>query len=305
MSKDHGAIAEHLHTIRDFIRYALSQFNGAELFYGHGTDNAWDEAVFLVVRSLNLPWDVDPSMMDAHLLPDEKGLILERIDSRVGQHTPLPYLLGEAMFMGLSFQVDERVLIPRSPIAELIENGFEPWIDAEDVCRVLDLCTGSGCIGIATAYQFPDSDVDLADLSLDAIDVAKVNIARHQLEGRVSVVQSDLFQNITGRYDIIVTNPPYVDSKDFQSMPAEFSHEPVMGLVSGDDGLDIVRTILCEARRHLEDHGILVVEVGNSWVALEVLFPEVIFNWIEFEHGGGGVFVMMAEELDLYADLFS
>jgi ribosomal protein L3 glutamine methyltransferase len=217
---------------------------------------------------------------------------------------PLPYLLGEALFMGLSFKVNENVLIPRSPIAELIENGFAPWVVHEDVNRILDLCTGSGCIGIAAAFEFPAATVDLSDLSADALEIASENIQAHLLQDRVSVIQSDVFENIEGRYDIIVTNPPYVDAGDMHSMPDEFRHEPEMALACGEDGLDIVRVILREAREYLTENGILVVEVGNSWMALEALFPDIIFNWVEFEHGGGGVFIMMAEELDLYADLF-
>ncbi|MCP5209084.1 MAG: 50S ribosomal protein L3 N(5)-glutamine methyltransferase [Hahellaceae bacterium] len=301
---DTQSLTNHLITIRDYIRYAYTQFNRADIFYGHGTDNAWDEAVFLVARTLSLPWDIDADLLDARLVPEEKEEILRRISLRVDKRMPLPYLLGEALFMGLSFKVNDHVLIPRSPIAELIENGFAPWVVHEDVNRILDLCTGSGCIGIAAAFEFPAATVDLSDLSADALEIASENIQAHQLQDRVSVIQSDVFENIEGRYDIIVTNPPYVDAGDMHSMPDEFRHEPEMALACGEDGLDIVRVILREAREYLTENGILVVEVGNSWMALEALFPDIIFNWVEFEHGGGGVFIMMAEELDLYADLF-
>lgn len=293
-----------LFTVRDYIRYCYSQFNANRLFYGHGTDNGWDEALYLVLRTLHLPWDAQPEVLDGALLPAEKVAVLKRLELRVNSNIPLPYILKEAVYMGLSFNVDERVLIPRSPIAELIEAGFSPWLANDDVNRILDLCSGSGCIGIAMSFEFPEAEIVLADLSVDAIDVAESNIVKHDLNDRVTCVQSDLYDSIEGTFDLIVSNPPYVDSKDYQAMPKEFSHEPKLGLVSGEDGLDIVKNILSQSRRYLNDNGLLVVEVGNSWVALERTYPDVLFNWIEFEHGGGGVFVMSAEELDLYQDLF-
>ncbi|WP_250658371.1 50S ribosomal protein L3 N(5)-glutamine methyltransferase [Alkalimarinus coralli] len=289
-----------LTTIRDYIRYAISCFNQADVFYGHGTDNAWDEAVQLVLKTVHLPWDMSDVVMDSGLTLTERRLILSRIKSRVVNRTPAAYLVGEAWFMGLPFYVDERVLVPRSPIAEMIENGFQPWLKADPVTDILDLCTGSGCIGIASALVFPEARVDLVDLSEDALEVAAINIEKHSLAGRVSCIQSDVFENVTKKYQVIVSNPPYVDAKDISEMPQEFRNEPRLGLAAGEDGLDIVRRILAEARRHLTDDGILIVETGNSWEALEAAYPEVPFTWIEFEHGGHGVFIMSAAELDQY-----
>ncbi len=300
-SKD---ILAQLHTIRDFIRYALSRFNEAQLFYGHGTDNAWDEAVHLVLHTLYLPWDTDPAMLDAHLTEAEKHEVLEKIRLRAEKRIPAPYLMGEAWFMGLPFYVDERVLIPRSPISELLLNECQPWLQAEQVNRVLDLCCGSGCIGIGAALVFPDAKVDVVDISEDALRVARKNIGRHQVEDRVQALQSDLFENLTERYDLILCNPPYVDAADMNGLPMEFRHEPRLGLAAGDDGLDLVRVILRDAADYLTEDGCLVVEVGNSAAALEDAYPDVAFTWLEFERGGEGVFLMTAEELNRHGALF-
>lgn len=278
----------------------MSCFNKANVFYGHGTDNPWDEAVQLVLNTVNLPWDMSDVVMDSRLTPTERALILSRFKRRVVDRVPSAYLMGEAWFMGLPFYVDERVLVPRSPIAELIENGFQPWLQTESVTDILDLCTGSGCIGIAAAMVFPDAQVDLVDLSPDALDVAAINIKKHDLVGRVKTIQSDVFQSVTKKYQIIVSNPPYVDANDIAEMPKEFHSEPQMGLAAGEDGLDIVRKILSDARQHLTDDGILIVETGNSWEALDAAYPEVPFTWLEFEYGGHGVFVISAAELDHY-----
>lgn len=289
-----------LSTIRDYIRYAMSCFNQANIFYGHGTDNPWDEAVQLVLNTVHLPWDMSDVVMDSRLTLSEKEHILSRLKSRVVDRVPSAYLMREAWFMGLPFYVDERVLVPRSPIAEMIENGFQPWLQADPVTDILDLCTGSGCIGIASALVFSDANVDLVDLSKDALDVAAINVEKHHLTDRVRLIQSDVFESVTKQYQVIVSNPPYVDAKDIAEMPQEFHNEPQMGLAAGIDGLDIVRTILAEARQHLTDDGILIVETGNSWEALERAYPEVPFTWIEFEHGGHGVFIISAAELDQY-----
>lgn len=298
MNIDQAKVTAQLHTIRDFIRFSLSQFHANDVYYGHGTDNAWDEAVQLVLNAVNLPWDTRPDILDSRLLDDEKLAVLNFLEQRVDERKPLPYITGEAWYMGLPFYVDERVLVPRSPIGELIAEDFAPWLRPGPVDRVLDLCTGSGCIGIATALALPEAEVDLADISADALEVAERNIARHQLQDRVRAVQSDLFSALAGeRYDLIVSNPPYVDAADVASMPDEYQHEPEIALGSGDDGLDITRRILREACDYLTEDGLLVVEVGNSEVHMMTLYPQLPVTWVELENGGNGVFVITASDL--------
>ncbi|MCK0164047.1 50S ribosomal protein L3 N(5)-glutamine methyltransferase [Marinobacter sp. S6332] len=286
-----------LHTVRDYLRYASSQFAASPVFFGHGTDNVWDEAVQLVMRSLHLPLENNTLFLDARLTREERLLIIERLRRRIDERVPLAYLLGEAWFMGMPFNVDERVLVPRSPIGELIENGFQPWLGDKPVERILDLCTGSGCIGIGAASVFENATVDLSDVSLEALAVAESNIDLHELHGRVRTVESDVFANITGQYDIIVSNPPYVDAEDMGDMPDEFHHEPVLGLAAGSDGLDIAHRIIAGAAEHLAPGGLLVVEVGNSWVALDEAYPELPFTWLEFNNGGDGVFAITEQDL--------
>ncbi len=283
-------------TVRDYLRYAASRFSDAGLYYGHGTDNAWDEAVLLVMRSIHLPLENNTVFLDARLIREERQLILERIDRRVHERTPVVYLLGEAWFMGLPFKVDERVLVPRSPLAELIENGFQPWL-TEPAHRILDLCTGSGCIGIAAATVFPEAEVDLSDISEDALAVAQSNIELHGVDSRVRAIRSDVFNGIAGTYDVILSNPPYVDAEDLSEMPEEFHHEPRLGLEAGQDGLAIAHRILAGAAEHLNPDGLLVVEVGNSWGALDDAYPGLPFTWLEFENGGDGVFLLRREDL--------
>ncbi|TAK71600.1 MAG: 50S ribosomal protein L3 N(5)-glutamine methyltransferase [Gammaproteobacteria bacterium] len=288
-----------LSTIRDFIRYATTRFNEAALYYGHGTDNAWDEASSLVLHTLHLPHDINPTVLDAHLIREEQTALLKLIDDRVTKRIPVPYLTHEAWFAGLSFYVDERVLIPRSPIAELIENQFAPWIAADHVHTILDLCTGSGCIAIACAKAFPEAEVDGSDVSAEALAVAKINVLRHSLEEQVHLHESDLFASLPKKkYDIIVSNPPYVDAEDFASLPPEYLHEPRLGLAGGKEGIDFAMRILEQARDYLQPHGILVLEVGNSEVALAERLPHVPFTWMEFERGGGGVFMLTGEQLE-------
>lgn len=224
------------------------------------------------------------------------GLFLS-VSGAVSRQVPLAYLLGEAWFMGMPFNVDERVLVPRSPIGELVENGFQPWLGDKPVERILDLCTGSGCIGIGAASVFEDASVDLSDISPDALAVAESNIDLHELRGRVRTVQSDVFANISGQYDIIVCNPPYVDAEDLADMPDEFHHEPAMGLAAGDDGLDIAHRIIAGAVEHLTPGGLLVVEVGNSWAALDEAYPGLPLIWLEFSNGGDGVFAITEQDL--------
>jgi ribosomal protein L3 glutamine methyltransferase len=288
-------VVRDLHSLRDFLRWSVSSFNRSGVFFGHGTDNAWDEALHLINHVLHLPAGGDERFLDARLTQGEKEQIIALVNRRVEERIPAPYLTGEAWFAGLKFKVDERVLIPRSPIGELIEHCFQPWL-ASEPASILDLCTGSGCIGIACAYAFPEASVDISDISPDALAVAKDNIRQHRLENRVRAVQSDLFANLAGeKYDLIVSNPPYVDAADLAAMPEEFRHEPVLALESGSDGLDFTRRLLAQVAEHLNPGGVLIVEVGNSWPALEAAFPDLPLVWIEFERGGGGVFMLSLE----------
>jgi ribosomal protein L3 glutamine methyltransferase len=292
-------------TIRDFIRWGMSRFNEAGLFFGHGTDNAQDEATYLVLHTLNLPQQIHESYLDSRLTETERKQLVTILMRRVDERIPAPYLTHEAWFAGMPFYVDERVLIPRSPLAELIEAQFQPWVRPERVGRILDLCTGGGCIAIACAVAFPEAWVDAADISEEALAVARRNIREFELEEQVRALQSDLFSQLKGkRYHIIVSNPPYVDAQDMASLPPEFRHEPRLALVAGEDGLDLVFTILYEAMYHLEADGILVVEVGNSREALEQLLPEVEFLWFDFERGGEGVFLLSAEQVRQHHQLF-
>ena len=286
-----------LHTVRDFVRWGASYFGEANIWFGHGTDNAWDEAVVLVCAALHLPVDNNPNILDARLTDVEKLRVLELLERRVSERLPAPYITGEAWFAGLKFKVDERVLVPRSPVAELIEQDFMPWL-ADEPERILDLCTGSGCIGIACAYQFPEASVDLSDISHDALAVAELNIAAHQVSERVRTLLSDGFEGIEGRYDLIVSNPPYVDDGDLAAMPEEYRREPAMALASGADGLDFTRLALAQAAEYLTETGILVMEVGNSWVTLAETYPDIPFTWLELERGGHGVFVLTRAELE-------
>ncbi|MCP9337904.1 50S ribosomal protein L3 N(5)-glutamine methyltransferase [Stutzerimonas xanthomarina] len=293
-----------LRTLRDHIRWAVSRFHAEHLFFGHGTDNAWDEARQLVLGALHLPWEMADSYLDCRLEDDEREHLQVLLRRRIEQRVPTAYLLGQAWFCGLPFIVNDNVLIPRSPIGQLIERRFEPWL-ANEPARILDLCTGSGCIGIACAYEFLDAEVLLADLSFEALEVASCNIEQHGLEDRVYTVHSDGFDGLPKqRFDLIVSNPPYVDAEDFADMPAEFHHEPALGLACGDDGLDLVRRMLAEAADHLTETGTLVVEVGNSQVHVEALYPEVDFTWLEFTAGGHGVFLLSASQCRDHQALF-
>jgi len=298
-------VAEKLLTIRDYIRWGTSLFSQAKLFYGHGTNNALDEAAFLVLHALHLAPDFPDTYLDTRLVDSEKTAVVELLQKRVETRQPAPYLTHESWFMGIPFYVDERVLIPRSPIAELIEHSFEPWIDPGSVARILDMCTGSGCIAIACAETFPMAEVDAAELSEDALAVARINVDRFLLADQVRLVQSDLFENLQGeRYDVIVSNPPYVDAEDMASLPDEFVHEPELALAAGIDGLDIVRRMLAEASEHLNPGGIIIIEVGNSALALELTYPEVNFTWLEFERGGDGIFLLDYDQIMTHHELF-
>jgi len=287
-----------LTTIGDYVRWAASEFSRAEVYLGHGSDSYWDEAVFLVMGVLKLDTNSDSWLMQCQLTSEEILLMNSALVDRIDNRMPVPYILGEAWFCGLPFKINQNCLIPRSPIAELIQDQFQPWLMGYPT-RILDLCTGSGCIGIATAMEFTESSVDLIDISPEALEIAQENIDQFELGYRVRVIESDLLSAIMPeqQYQLIVSNPPYVDKEDFDDMPTEYHHEPEIGLVSGDDGLDACRIILKEAAGYLSDDGILVVEVGNSGDALMDVYPDVEFTWLDFEMGGQGVFMLTREQL--------
>jgi ribosomal protein L3 glutamine methyltransferase len=291
-----------LTTLRDFIRWGASRFAEAELDFGHGTASPLDEAAALTLHTLHLPYNLSEFYLQAALTPDEKEALVKVFDRRINERKPSAYITHDAIFAGLSFYVDERVLVPRSPIAELIEQRFEPWVDEVQVGRILDLCTGSGCIAIACAYAFPGAKVDAVELSEDALAVAEINIAKHQVEGQVNLYRSDLFEALPDgvRYDVIVSNPPYVSVAEWRQLPAEFHAEPEMGFVAGETGLDIVVRILAEAKQYIAPLGILIVEVGSSGETLQETFPDVPFYWLDFERGGDGVFLLTAEQVHEY-----
>ncbi|SFV21683.1 50S ribosomal protein L3 N(5)-glutamine methyltransferase [Pseudidiomarina donghaiensis] len=291
-------------TLHDAMRWSVSTMQAADIYFGHGTDNAYSEAQLLLGHVTQLNFSQLDQFQSARLQDSEWQHFTKLVQQRIDERKPAAYLIGQAWFAGLPFVVDERVLVPRSPIAELIEQRFSPWLTDEPT-RILDLCTGSGCIAIACAYAFEEAEVDALDLSLDALAVAEQNIAMHDLEHRVIPIQSNLYDAIPKqRYDLIVTNPPYVDAEDMADLPDEFHHEPELGLAAGDDGLDLVRTILREAPDHLTENGWLVCEVGNSMVALAQEFPEAPFEWVRFEHGGDGVFVLSYQDLIKYHQQF-
>jgi len=299
-------VTTQLTTLRDYVRWGASRFNAAGVYFGHGTASATDEAAALVLHALRLPHDLPSGYFSCVLLPEERERIVDLIERRIGERKPAAYLIGEAWFCGLPFYVDERVLVPRSPIAELIERQFSPWASEPDgVADILDLCTGSGCIGIACALAFPLARVDLVDISASALEVARRNIDRHELGDRVSAVESDLYDALGGRrYDLIISNPPYVNTEEWKALPAEYHAEPKLGLESGHNGLDCVRRILREAEGHLKPDGFLVVEVGSSAEALEEAYPRVPFCWLDFERGGDGVFLLTAEQVRAYRSSF-
>ena len=294
-----------LQSLRDWVRWGASRFNAAGLFFGHGTDNALDDALALVLHAVDLDHDLPPAYLDTRVTAAEAERIADLFAQRLERRVPVAYLTGKAYFAGLEFEVDEHVLIPRSPIAELIEEHFEPWLDAAHVGSVLDLCCGSGCIGIACAYAFPDALVDLSDISPAALEIANRNIERHGLDNRVRALRSDVFDGLDGeRYDLIVSNPPYVSLAEMVDLPAEYRHEPELALEAGDDGMDVVARILAQGADYLRPGGIIVVEVGASAELLISRYPDVPFLWLDFERGGDGVFLLTAEQLEEYRDYF-
>jgi ribosomal protein L3 glutamine methyltransferase len=295
-----------LSTLRDYIRWAASRFTQAKVSFGHGTVTALDEAAALVLHTVYQPYNLAEAYLDTVLTMNERQAVIDIIDRRINERIPAAYLTNEAVFAGLSFYVDQRVLVPRSPIAELIEQRFSPWVEEDEVALILDLCTGSGCIAIACAYAFPDALVDAVDLSVDALAVAEINIENHQLSDSVTRYQSDLFTGLPpALYDVIVSNPPYVCHEEWEQLPEEFRAEPDMGFKGGHTGLDIVIRILVDADDYLAEQGILIVEVGSSAQTLQDTFPEVPFYWLDFERGGDGVFLLTAEQVHDYHELFT
>jgi len=287
-----------LHSLRDFMRFAMTSFAAFGVHFGHGTDNAYDEAAYLILQALQLPADLDSSWLDARLCRGERQHLAELVRQRCVERIPTAYLVNRAWFAGLEFKADARALVPRSPLAELIQQGFAPWVETERVQHILDLCTGGGSIALACAHYFPEAVVDATDLSADALTLAHENRAALHLDAQVELLQGDLFAPVHGRrYDIIVSNPPYVDATDMRELPAEYLHEPRMALAAGEDGLDIVRRILRETAGYLEPQGVLIVEVGNSESHVQATWPDVPFTWLHFEHSEDGVFMLTREQL--------
>ncbi len=289
---------QHLRTPRDLLRFCTSRFNQARLSFGHGSDNAHDEAAYLILHTLFLPLDTLEPYLDAALLPEEIDAVLSLAERRVNERLPMAYLTRQAWQGDFEFYVDERVLIPRSFIYEQLGEPIAPWTgDSHSIRRVLDLCTGSGCLAIQAACHYPEAQVDAADLSPEALAVAAINVANYGLEERVRLIQSDLFANLSGTYDLIISNPPYVNAESVAALPAEYLHEPEMALGSGEDGLDATRRILQHAHRFLNPRGVLLVEIGHNREALEAAFPRLPFFWPEQSDGGSSVFLLAREQL--------
>ncbi|HZW26391.1 MAG TPA: 50S ribosomal protein L3 N(5)-glutamine methyltransferase [Gallionella sp.] len=299
MSDYFSGTANNLVTVRDWLRFAVSRFNQARLFFGHGSENAYDEAAYLILHTLHLPVDRLEPFLDARLTDSERSDVLNIIQRRVEQRVPAAYLTHEAFLGDFSFYVDERVIVPRSFIAELLREQLSPWIaDPEEIGSVLDLCTGSGCLAILAAHAFPNALVDAVDLSPDALAVAERNVGDYMLQDRIELIESNLFAKLGGRkYDIIISNPPYVDAPSVAALPQEYLHEPEMSLGSGEDGLDATRVILAQAADHLTDNGILIVEIGHNRDALEAAYPDLPFTWLDVTAGDQFVFMLHRNDL--------
>ncbi|MFA6972151.1 MAG: 50S ribosomal protein L3 N(5)-glutamine methyltransferase [Gallionella sp.] len=294
-----SAASQNLSTVRDYLRFAVSRFYQAKLFFGHGSSDAYDEAVYLILHTLHLPVDTLAPFLDAHLTPPECAEVLSVIQRRVEQRIPAAYLTHEAFLGEYSFYVDERVIVPRSFIAELLRSQLSPWItDPEAISSVLDLCTGSGCLAILASDAFPNAHVDAVDLSPDALAVAARNVADYELDTRITLIESDLLANLAGRkYDLIISNPPYVDAESVAALPQEYLHEPKLSLGSGQDGLDATRAILKHAADHLSDNGILIVEIGHNRDVLEAAYPKLPFTWLDVTAGDQFVFMLHRNDL--------
>jgi ribosomal protein L3 glutamine methyltransferase len=292
-------LAEELFTIRDWLRFTVSQFEESGIFFGHGADNSYDEAVWLILSALHLPHDTLDNFLDAVITESERKHLAHLIEQRITKRTPTAYLVREAWLRGYKFYVDERVIVPRSFIAELLEDGLQPWIEyPELVNSAVDICTGSGCLGVLLADAFPDAQIDVVDISPDAIAVANINIANYGLQERISAIESDMFTALAGKqYDVMISNPPYVDAPSMAQLPAEYRNEPQIALGSGDAGLDHTHTILREAAHYLNDNGILVVEIGHNRDALLEAYPDLPFTWLETSSGNQFVFLLTKEQL--------
>ena len=316
--------AENLTTIRDFIRFGVTALRQYDAHLGQGTEDYFAESSALVLQTLSLEWKADAEIFDAKLLPSEKAEFLALLERRINEKVPTSYLLNLAYFCDKPYYVDERVLIPRSPIAELINQRFAPYcLDENDQVRealnnlpenpqpkkpqrILDMCTGSGCIAIALAYAYPDADVDATDISKEALEVASINAEHHDKQYQVALLESDLFDKIPAenQYDLIVSNPPYVDAEDMADLPEEFHHEPELALAAGQDGLDLVRKMLAQAADYLTEDGLIVIEVGNSEWAMKQNFNTIDFHWLKYQNGGSGIFALTAAQCRQYRDLF-
>ena len=290
--------AGHLRTLRDWLRFAVSQFSAAGLAYGQGSTNAYDEAAYLILHTLRLPPDRLEPFLDAALTPQEAQAVANVLQRRIDERIPAAYLTNEAWLGEFRFYVDQRAIVPRSYIAEVLPQGLEPWLGDGTVSRVLDLCTGSGCLAVLLALAFPDAEVDATERSADTIEVAKRNVADYALGKRVHLHEGDLFAGLRGPYQVIISNPPYVNAESMARLPAEFRAEPEAALAAGEDGLDIVRRILAEAGSRLAKTGVLVVEIGHNREALEQAYPDLPFTWLETSGGDGFVFLLNAAELN-------
>ncbi len=299
MSEYFSGAAQNLHTVRDYLRFAVSRFNQAKLFFGHGSNDAYDEAAYLILHTLHLPLDRLEPFLDARLTDGERTEVLGIIQQRVEKRIPAAYLTHQAMLGDFSFYVDERVIVPRSFIAELLLEQLSPWIaEPENIVNILDMCTGSGCLAILAAHAFPNAHVDATDLSPDALSVAERNVADYELQERVHLIESDLFAKLDSkRYDLIISNPPYVDAVSVSALPQEYLHEPKLALGSGHDGLDATRIILKHAAQHLSNNGVLIVEIGHNRDVLEAAYPNLPFTWLDVSAGDQFVFMLHRNDL--------